>query len=257
MPSSDEYAGCVWPVDETCLPTLPEESSDEGYQSAAASLEAAQVLAVQVLWALSGRQYGVCPAIVRPCPQSYPPRYYGRRPLPSSYEIFSWADYGWALTGCGCGGRCTVTGPGMVHLPGPVAEIVAVTINGVEIDPTEYAVEGDVLYRIGSSSAWPSQDMSRPATEPGTWQVEYLRGIEPPAGAAKLVSLLTTEFYNACTGGRCRLPRTVTEVTRQGVTHRIANPNDIYATGKTGIPEIDLWLAAVNPHHLLQAPSVL
>lgn len=86
--------------------------------------------------------------------------------------------------------------------------------------------------------------------------MEYLRGIAVPPGVPRLTAMLATEFYNACTGGRCRLPRTVSEVTRQGVTHRIVNPNDIYSVGKTGIPEVDLWLSAVNPYHLLSAPVV-
>jgi len=248
---------CDWPVDETCLPALPEETSDDpAYDVAVLALESAKATAVEVLWALSGRQYGACPTTVRPCPEQYP--LHMRRSMSiSSYEIFSWRDYGWAISGCGCGSRCTQSGPGMVHLPGPVSEISAVIVDGVELDDSQYAVEGDMLYRIGDSSSWPSQDMSRPATEAGTWKVEYLRGLEPPAGVGKLVGLLATEFYNACTGGKCRLPRTVTEVSRQGVSHRIFDPNQIYAAGKTGIPEIDIWLSAVNPYHLLAAPQVL
>ena len=53
------------------------------------------------------------------------------------------------------------------------------------------------------------------------------------------------------------MPRTVTEVSRQGVTHRMYDVNAIYSSGKTGIPEIDLFLAAVNPNHLMQAPTVV
>lgn len=247
---------CEWPIDESCLPVLPESSSDDPEALATeVALEAAKMLAVEVLWSLSGRRFGVCPTVVRPCPQAYPPGL-SRRPMPGQYEIFSWRDYGWALTGCGCGSMCALTGPGMVHLPGPVSEVTAVYIDGVEIADSEYVVEGDVLYRTGAGW-WPSQDLSRPATEAGTWKVEYLRGEPPPEGTAKLVGLLAAEFFNACTGGKCRLPRTVTEVSRQGVTHRMVDPNAIYSSGKTGIPEIDLWLSAVNPHHLLSAPSVL
>ena len=95
-----------------------------------------------------------------------------------------------------------------------------------------------------------------PSGEAGTWSVTYLRGLPIPAGASRLAGMLATEFYNACTGGKCRLPRSVSEVSRQGVTHKIVNPNEIYAVGKTGIPEIDLWLSAVNPSHLTAAPVV-
>lgn len=254
MTSSDEYAGCGWPVDETCLPTLPEETSDDDgtYASAVAALDAAKALAIQVLWALSGRQYGVCPTIVRPCPQRHE---YGLLNA-MTYEVWAWYDRGWHVDACGCGYGCVQSGPSMVHLPGPAQEVLEVTIDGLILDPTEYILEGDVLYRTGAAW-WPRQDLSLPAGEEGTWTVEYLRGIEPPAGTGKLVALLATEFYNACTGGKCRLPRSVSEVSRQGVSYRTVNPNDIYGTGKTGVPEIDLWLSAVNPYHLITPPEVL
>lgn len=243
-----------WPIDESCLPTLP-DVEDDTYPAAVDALEAAKDLAVQVLWALSGRQYGVFTETVRPCPENYPPSLQ-RRWVPSEYQVYSLQEYGWFGISCGCTGSCVDTGPGAVHLPGPVVEITAVTIDGVQLDPSEYTLEGDVLYRTGASW-WPSQNLSQPVTEDGTWKVEYLRGILPPSGIGKLAALLATEFYNACTGGKCRLPRTVSEVTRQGVTHRVASASDIYATGKTGIPEIDLWLSAVNPHQLATAPVVL
>lgn len=248
-----DQSSYLWPVDPSCLPDLP-DSDDPAYAEAEAALDAAQAIASQVMWALSGRQYGIWRDIVRPCPERYPHVF--AHHTPSVYEVYALADDGWLRTGCGCLGSCTRSGPGAVHLPGPVHQITAVTIDGAEIPDDEYVLEGDILYRTGAGW-WPSQNLSRPTTDPGTWKVDYLRGLEPPAGAAKLVSLLTTEFYNACTGGKCRLPRTVAEVTRQGVSHRMVNPQDIYASGKTGIPEIDLWLSAVNPHHLTEAPSVL
>ncbi len=98
--------------------------------------------------------------------------------------------------------------------------------------------------------------MTRPLDEPGTWSVTYTRGVPPPPGSAKLVGLLAQEFLAACNGGKCRLPRRVRSVTRQGVTMDMVDPTDVYATGKTGIPEIDLWLSAVNPHRVQEPISV-
>jgi hypothetical protein len=247
---------CNWPIDESCFPALPEESSgdDPVYDAAVLSLESAKALAVEVLWALSGRQFCLQEMVVRPCLDNLGTAQ--RLRYESAYELFSWYDQGWRLVNCGCANGCVASGPGMVHLDGPVNSVQEVWIAGELLDESEYVLEGDILYRTGASW-WPSQDMSRPAGEPGTWEVTYLRGFEPPAGTAKLAGLLTAEFYQACTGGKCRLPRSVSEVSRQGVTHRVVNPSDIYSTGKTGIPEIDLWLAAVNPNRLISAPIVL
>jgi hypothetical protein len=131
---------------------------------------------------------------------------------------------------------------------------VEVVIEGVVLDESEYRLEGDLLYRVGTD--WPKQDLTRPLDEPGTWSVTYLRGNPPPPGSAKLVGQLAAEFLAACNGGKCRLPRRVRSVTRQGVTYDMVDPTDIYATGKTGIPEVDLWLSSVNPHHIMTAPEV-
>jgi hypothetical protein len=88
--------------------------------------------------------------------------------------------------------------------------------------------------------------------------VTYNRGIVPPQGVAGLTGNLAKEMLDALDNeGRCRLPRTVTTASRNGVTYRAYDPAAIYANGKTGLPEIDLWLAAVNPHALMAPPSVL
>jgi hypothetical protein len=70
------------------------------------------------------------------------------------------------------------------------------------------------------------------------------------------VGLLAKEFMNACSGGKCRLPRRVRSVSRQGVTMDMVDPTSIYAEGLTGLPEIDTWLKAVNPFTLAQPPKV-
>jgi hypothetical protein len=233
-------------VDRTCLPTAETEIDTMQQQDA-------ENLAVSVLWALSGRQYGLCPVIVRPCPQ----------PCGEPYQTISpwmvvWDGANWRNLACGCGARCSWRAPNVVHLASriglPINSIVEVTIAGVVLDDSEYRLEGDLLYRVNGN--WPSQDLSRPLDEPGTWSVTYLRGTAPPPGTAKLVGLLAAEFLAACNGGKCRLPRRVKTVTRQGVSYDMVDPTDIYETGKTGISEVDLWLSSVNPHHIMGAPEV-
>jgi hypothetical protein len=48
----------------------------------------------------------------------------------------------------------------------------------------------------------------------------------------------------------------VTSVSRQGISYQMIDPTDILATGKTGLPEVDLWLSAVNPSHMQEPPRV-
>jgi hypothetical protein len=240
------------------LPGSPTPEEQAAYDAALAARNAAEDLAVSVLWALSGRQFGLCPHSVRPCPPPiYPPWREVSAYSPVTSYVLSWEGDRWLNWPCGClGGRCQLTGPRAVHLPGPVASIEEVTIAGAVLNASEYVLEGDVLYRKGTL-IWPAQNLGRPLGEAGTWSVEYLRGYPPPAGTATYVGTLAAEFLKACDGGNCRLPRTVTTASRNGVTYRVYDPAVIYGDGKTGIPEIDLWLAAVNPHHLMAAPQVI
>lgn len=247
---------CDWPIDRTCLPALPVET-DPTYEQKLAQRNAAEDLAVQVLWSLSGRQFGACSALVRPCPNqgSQPmfrpgsPYDQSVSPFVPSFEFGRWVNYP-----CGCLGSCRKAGPRTVHLPGPVVEIVTVTIGDVVLDPDEYALEGDVLYRKGGN--WPTQDYNRPMGETNTWSVEYTKGVPVPEGVGVFVGQLANEFLAACSGDACRLPRNVVSVTNRGVS-RAFDPSAMYAYGKTGMTEIDLWLSAVNPYHVMSRPSVV
>lgn len=240
---------CDWAVDRSCLPELPAEDAD-GYEAALLARNGAEDLAVAILWALSGRQYGVCTTTVRPCPTPLG-GYRGGSPV-----VLIRYQGRWMNVPCGCRGRCQRTGPNVVHLPGPVVAVDAVTIGGQVLPESAYALEGDVLYR--REAHWPMQYLDRPLGDPGTWAVEYRRGQPVPPGVDKLTGLLAQELLAACSGsGKCRLPRNVTNVTRQGVTYQVYDPNAIYSAGKTGLPEVDTWLAAVNPHRVTQAPVVL
>lgn len=243
----------TWPIDRSRFPALPEVTDplSEAYIRAASEQIAAAQLAVTIMHALSGRQFGLYRHTVRPCRQ-------GHRGVVSGVTsyLLSWEGDRWVNWPCGCVGGCERSGPRLVHLPGPVHAIVEVTIAGAVQDESSYTVEDNVLYH--KITPWPFQDLGRPLGEPNTWAVTYERGIAVPAGVAELTGLLATEILAALNNeGRCRLPRTVTTASRQGVTYRAYDPGEIYANGKTGIPEIDLWLSAVNPRALAAPPSVL
>lgn len=248
-----------WPVERSLLPALPEltDPPSAEYTAALAERDAAEALAIQVLWALSGRQFGLRTIVTRPCRSPLPHELFGREggTVLTSY-VLSWeGPLGWVTWPCGCNGPCREIGPNMVHLPGPVAEIVSVEIGGAVIDQSQWKIEGNVLYRL--TAPWPVQDLNRPLGDANTWGVTYKLGLPVPGGVAALTGLLAKEFIDATDNkGQCRLPRTVTTASRQGVTYRVYDPAAIYGNGKTGLAEIDMWLAAINPHHVMAAPSV-
>jgi hypothetical protein len=244
-----------WPIDRVTdpLPDMPDPVTPEWIR-AALERNGAETMATAIIHYLSGRQFGYETVTVRPCPSGVRTRARDSDATVTSYLV-SWEGYGWVGVPCGCGPRCTVSGPRVVHLPGPASEVTSVVVAGVELPEVGYRLEGNALYRIGGN--WPGQDMGKPLGEANTWAVTYLRGRPVPAGVGALTGLLAKEIETALhDDGECRLPRTVTTASRQGVTYRAYDPAVIYKSGKTGLPEVDLWLASVNPNALMAAPSV-
>jgi hypothetical protein len=221
----------------------------------------AQRRAQDLIWMLSGRRFGLCTVTVRPCRTPCapppPPAWWsgvGFYPAVVSGRMVNVAACGCRGSSCSCGPECSVR-----LAPGPVAAIDQVQVDGVEVPADEYQVlDGRHLVRVGGG-CWPDcQRFDRPDGQPGTWSVTYRYGIPPPAGALAAAASYACELGKACTGsGRCRLPQRVQSITRDGVSMTMLDPLEFLEQGRTGLPEVDTWLAAVNPNSLPEAPRVL
>jgi len=235
----------TWPIDSEVLPPV-----SAGRQEAL--LSAAVDTAVGVLWALTGRRFGLRTVVARPCAQTGPSvavAWQGPWMVPV-------LDSGvWRNVPCGTAG-CRRESPGVVLLPGPVHTVTGVAVDGIKIDDISWRHEGDWLYRT-DGQGWPTQDLTAPLGDPGTWSVTYQQGTPPPAGAGLAVGALAGEFLNATINpDKCTLPRRVTQITRQGVTMQMADPQAIINDGSTGLPEVDMWVRAHNPHRLAEPSQV-
>lgn len=108
----------------------------------------------------------------------------------------------------------------------------------------------------GDVDCWPTcQEMSLPATQAGTFEVTYLRGKPVPEYGLWAAGLLACELIKACAPAGddcgCKLPTNVQSVVREGVSidmeaFVLGAGGD---AGRTGIPEVDLWLKMVNPYN--------
>lgn len=87
-------------------------------------------------------------------------------------------------------------------------------------------------------------------------RIKYTVKSNLPPGTYEVVLKLAEEYLKAAAGTKCNLPQRVTNVTRQGVTWTILDPADFLEKGKTGIINIDQWLAAVNPRQNAQRAQV-
>jgi hypothetical protein len=252
-----------WPIDRGCC-DLPDDVDP-------AVIERWHRVASITLWRLSGRRYGPsCPVTVRPCGRS------------CAEEMVSWATLGPSTGGwvpylgadgqwrnaavCGCRSSCSCTQLCEVRLDGPVYDVVEVLVDGEALVPEAYRVDvPNLLVRL-DGECWPAcQDMAAPCGEPGTVCVIYRTGLPLDEAAVTAVSELTCELVKACIpGGQCRLPGNTIKLARQGstmayrqgVTVEGYDPTVLFATGRTGLFGVDLWLSTVNPFNQPYASRV-
>jgi len=236
---------CVpWSPDLTCFPEWGDYDD--------ALLCKSVALAWDTLRVLSGGQVGNCPVLARPWVSK-----------PCSFCADATLHH---LPGTACGGDCWANCCGTggcgcaplpeVVLPGPVAELWQVKIDGELLDVMDYRVDnGNRLLRTDGYK-WPScQNMVGDAeTDVGTFGVWYVPGIVPNSAGLWAAGVMTSEFMKACSGGKCRLPSSVTSIARQGVTMQFSS--GMFPDGMTGIREVDAYLTAINPYSLRTPPKV-
>lgn len=216
--------------------------------------------ATYVLWAATGRRFGLCPVTVRPCRPVAPPLYVT---FPA-WQLWDTDVPGGGIAGpdalappgaC-CSGSCHCTPP-QIALPGPVGAVTNVTLDGVTLDPAAYRLVGNLLVRQ-DGEIWPaSQDLAAPAGEDNTWSVTYTRGEAVPDSANDAAGIYACELAKARTGGDCRLPGRVQSISRQGVDIEYVDTSDYLAKGWTGLPEVDQLIVTINPYGLKARPRVV
>lgn len=238
-----------WPVDLTGCTGLPEDLDPN-------EVERWSAVASQILWGLSGRRWGPCSVTVRPCRKTCLDGYLSG-PLVTSYGSVGWIPYTangvWRNASvCGCGGSCACGELCEVRLQTPVYAITSVTIDGITLDPAAYRVDapGNLVRQDGE--CWPScQDLGAPDGAEGTFVVEYQVGLQLDDAAIAAVSAYTCELIKAAHPEcDCQLPQRVTQISRQGVTMQLIDPQDFLENGLTGVTLTDMWLRTVNPNRL-------
>jgi hypothetical protein len=240
-----------WGVRWTC---------DVSCESPTVTAQAVEV-ATEVVWALSGRQFGLCEVTLRPCR-----RMCTDFPWPGA-GISEWASTQWIsptlISGqwfnvvCGrCTTDCSCTSISEVVLPAPVHSIVQVKIDGVVVSGSEYRLDDNRLLVL-LDDEWPRcNDLNLADTEPNTWSITARYGLEVPAGGDWAVGELACELIRAGNGEDCRLPRNVTQLVRQGVTIQFPSLSDLLDAGRTGLYLVDQFIATWNPAGLRRRSGV-
>lgn len=230
--------------------------------------EYAESLAWITFATLTGYRVALCPIQLRPCADTCNPRSYlastvlgpGEGWMAPSVAWFQpilaggvWFNVtcGCVEPGCGCKSAQTVT------LPSGVSRVTEITIDGVVLDPSAYFVDrGHKLVRT-DGKAWPlCQDLTAGVDEVGSFVVTYWPGAMPTTVDERAVGTLAVEFLAACQGDtKCKLPKSVTNVVRNGVTYQIKT--DMFNDGLTGIREVDILIRHYNPNLLKRRPLIV
>lgn len=224
----------------------------------------AAALATTVMWAATGRRYGLCELTVLPCnPSPSEPLY---QTFPVSYDPWSLGGGSGPIAApvldsgtwrnLACGTSCNCQAACQVPLDGPVHDIVDVLIDGEAVSPSAYEVHDRLwLVRI-DGECWPTCQVY--GQEIPGFEVTYNRGDPIPDPIQNATGLLSCEYAKSCQGRACGLPSRMKRLTRQGVELEVADiPTDGRGRIRTGLVLVDDAIDAVNPYGLIEAPTVM
>ena len=216
------------------------------------------------MWAATGRRFGLCPRVTRPCGRwcANNQGTYGHYWSEGTWMPYVFAG-AWRNCWCGCNGMagcCSCEPDCQVWLPGPVASITSVTVDGVVVDPATYRVDnGRWLVRThnqSTSDCWPQcQDMNL-NEGPGTFIVEYMQGIPVPSVLRRAAGELACEWIKSCQGLPCRLPQRITSIARQGISISMVPVEDLLRNGLTGVFTVDQLIRSFNPYGLVSRMGI-
>lgn len=206
-------------------------------------------VASDLLYELSGQRFpGECEDTVHPCAQPCDgdgPPFYGDPVLMATSGNLLW--YG----SCGCRTRCGCTSLSTLTLTGwPLLSITEISIDGDVLDPSAYEInDWKTLVRIDGDS-WPACS--------DDFDITFTYGQAPPPAGIAAAASLGCQLALACAGsGDCRLPQRVQSITRQGVSMVLLDPFTFFDDGRTGLYDVDLFLAAYGPTSKKRWPALV
>ncbi len=235
----------TWPID---WPTSLDVTTYDPYHVQIAEMAAEATMRLLTLYRVGGLPITVMPCTGTCAFPSMPfsgPAQSGHSYLPFYPILLNSGAY----ANCFCGSSCDCESRPSVYLGTPVGRIDAVVINGVTLDPSAYRVEdGNRLVRLDGEE-WP-------ACAGDNFTVTYLNAYEVSVLGQAAGGILAAEFLKlfGASASKCRLPRGVTSVTRQGMQFEVSA--GMFPNGVTSIPEVDTYIAQWNPHGLRTRPMV-
>lgn len=249
----EPITGCAWSIIDLCDVNVSYEVG-----------VAADKMAIGVLHAASGRQFGICARTIRPCMEDCATGLQTFNPSQPRYVYIAGEPLSmyapWVRIQCGvCNSRrCACSHVSQIVLPNHrIIRVREVKIDGVVLDPSAYRLAGRRLIRVDGGT-WPRcQDDAARDDEVGSWSVDYVWGRAVDEGGQIATGIYACEIAKSLSGNDCELPQRVQTVSRQGVTIGFVDPMDFLEQGMTGLYAVDTWLKQVNPSGLRRRAGML
>jgi len=147
-----------------------------------------------------------------------------------------------------------------IPLQWPVVAITNVKIDGETLDPTEYDVMDEyLLVKIdnGNGSCWPaSNNLAKPSTEVGTWEITYTFGYAITEDVKLGVQEIACDFAKAIAGRSTALPANTVSVSRGGVNLNLQRAVDAVKESGSTLPQVAKLLSLYNPDDARMPPMV-
>jgi hypothetical protein len=229
-PPPDVQPGCAdWPVDWPCDTTTLDP----------AKVESARQVAQHLLWAATGRRFGLC-TVTRPVRLE--------RRCGCAGPILPVLVRGqWENLSCDpCSDDCCI-----LPLAGPVVAVGSIRVDGVPVDPAAYWWDERGV-RL-TDGCWPTVWACEPTVIEATWTF----GLDPASAPCLAGALGELACELLAPPGQCRLPSRVVSITRQGVALDLADPSTFLDSNLFGLPLVDGCIRALNPHGLAERPVVV
>lgn len=245
---------CNWDVDTSCCTDW--DTYSDALQTAAAEYGA------MVMWAATGRRFGLCERTVRPCGRT---RDFIGTPAGYYWAEGTWIPYIFNGVWRNCAncvgasyGCCTCEPDCQVYLQGPVHSIPAtgISLDGEIVDVDAWRVDnGQWLVRT-DGDCWPTCQDYNVDSGTGMFQVTYFIGQEVPSVVLSAAGRLACEYAKSCLGADCQLPARMTSISRQGVSVSLVDVDVMLKNGLTGILTVDQVIRSFNPYGLTSKMKV-
>lgn len=152
---------------------------------------------------------------------------------------------------------------------GPVTGINSLAVvepDGVTIRPvTGYRRLGNMILlptnQVGVNGSLPLWRINAIGAAPPTpetlYRLDYNFGSTLTHSARQAALDYAQQLWLALEGSdECALPQRVTSVTREGIGIEMLTPQDYLDRGRTGLPNVDEWLAQTNPKRAYRPSAV-